>query len=234
LHIRFAGQVTLVLFQHLALFFSFYCGFCVLPYPIDFPKAHISPVGVLGTIPTLTLAYVTAPFTHQVFLQIPEQARRSRLDLMRFAQTLTSKPVDTANTKLEFVTLRIFPFRKKTTAFLHELRALPPRKLRLANLALVKNEEWVKTQRGKGIIKRMFEVISEPRYKFYVKEGRMYTMKTGAPGVWEEVAKRIQEQTVAPKAIYEQTKKTPGPRLPMKPAVPQERIKRQTSRASKK
>jgi hypothetical protein len=113
---------------------------------------------------------------------------------------------------------------------------LPPKKLRLANLALVKNDAWVKTQREKGVFKRMFEVITEPRYKFYVKEGRMYTLKTGAPGVWEEVAKRIQEQTIAPNAIYEQTKKgtrKPGVPLPMKPAVPLERIKRQTSRTFK-
>jgi hypothetical protein len=192
-------------------------------------------VGVLGTIPTLTLAYVTAPFTHQVFLQIPEYARRSRTDLLHFAETLTSKPVATANTKLEFVTLRIFPFRKHTTAFLHELRALPPRKMRLANIALERNEAWAKIQREKGIFKRMFEVVNEPRYKFYVKEGRTYTMKTGAPGVWEEVAKRIQEQTVAQNTFYEQAKNSARkPLRKPKPAIPQERIKRQTLRTLKK
>jgi hypothetical protein len=196
-------------------------------------SSHLA-VGVLGTIPTLTLAYFTAPFTQRVYLQIPEQARRSRVDLMRFAQTLTSKPVATANTKLEFTTLRIFPFRKKTTAFLHELRALPPRNLRLANLALEKNEEWVKAQRRKGVFKRMIEVLAEPRYKFYVKEGRKYTMRTGAPGVWEEVAKRIQEQTLHPNTIYEETKRRPGLRIPIKPVVPLEKVKRQTSRVLKK
>jgi hypothetical protein len=53
----------------------------------------------------------------------------------------------------------------------------------------------VQRQREKGVFKRMMEVINEPRFKFYVKEGRLYTMKTGVPGVWEEVARRIQEQT---------------------------------------
>lgn len=43
----------------------------------------------------------------------------------------------------------------------------------------------------------MIDVINEPRFKFYVKEGRLYTMKTGVPGVWEEVAARIRDQTVA-------------------------------------
>jgi len=67
--------------------------------------------------------------------------------------------------------------------------------LRLANIELPKSEAWVKRQREKGIFKRMLEVMSEPRFKFYVKEGRLYTMKTGVPGVWEEVAMRIKEQT---------------------------------------
>ncbi|KAJ4374309.1 hypothetical protein N0V83_003050 [Neocucurbitaria cava] len=165
----------------------------------DIRKFQAVLVGVLGTVPTLTLAYVTAPFAHQVFLQIPEYARRSRQDLMHFARTLRTNPKGTANTKLEFVTLRIFPFRKHTTAFLHELRALPPMKMRLANIELPKTEAWAQRQREKGIFKRMAEVIQEPRYKFYVKEGRLYTMKTGVPGVWEEVARRIQDQTVAEK-----------------------------------
>jgi hypothetical protein len=192
---------------------------------------------VLGTIPTLTLAYVTAPFTHQVFLQIPEYARRSRQDLMHFANSLTSKPAATANTKLEFVTLRIFPFRKHTSAFVHELRALPPRKMRLANIELPKNDEWAKRQRGKGIFKRMYEVISEPRYKFYVKEGRTYTMKSGVPGVWEQVANRIQEQTAAESATSDQVKSSNRKtvvRRPTQPIISQERVKRQTARALKK
>ncbi|OAL52657.1 hypothetical protein IQ07DRAFT_379518 [Pyrenochaeta sp. DS3sAY3a] len=161
-------------------------------------------VGVLGTIPTLTLAYVTAPFVHQVFIQIPDHARRSRKDLMHFARSLNANSKATANTKLEFVTLRVFPFRKHTTAFVHELRALPPMKMRLANIELPKSDEWVKRQRAKGIFMRMFDVMNEPRFKFYVKEGRVYTMKTRVPGVWEEVAQRIAEQT---KVEQEETEK---------------------------
>jgi hypothetical protein len=156
---------------------------------------------------------------------------------MHFANSLTTKPVATANTKLEFVTLRIFPFRKHTSAFLHELRALPPKKMRLANIELPKDDEWTRRQRGKGIFKRMYEVISEPRYKFYVKEGRTYTMKTGVPGVWEQVASRIQEQTVAEEASSDQAKNSktrPVVRRPTQPTISQERVKRQTARALKK
>jgi hypothetical protein len=156
---------------------------------------------------------------------------------MHFANSLTTKPVATANTKLEFVTLRIFPFRKHTSAFVHELRALPPRKMRLANIELPKNDEWARRQRGKGIFKRMYEVISEPRYKFYVKEGRTYTMKTGVPGVWEQVASRIQEQTAAEEASSDQAKSSktrPVVRRPTQPTITQDRVKRQTARALKK
>jgi hypothetical protein len=157
---------------------------------------------------------------------------------MHFAHTLTTKTTATANTKLEFVTLRIFPFRKNTSVFLHELRALPARKMRLANIELPKNDAWAGRQREKGMFKRIYEVVSEPRYKFYVKEGRTYTMKTGVPGVWEEVAKRIQEQTVA-----EKEGKEPGRnggklpvvvRRPTQPTISKERVKRQTSRAFQK
>ncbi|KAI8938753.1 hypothetical protein NX059_004620 [Plenodomus lindquistii] len=193
-------------------------------------------VGILGTIPTLTLAYVTAPFVHQVFLQIPEYARRSRKDLSHFASTLRSNPRNTANTKLEFVTLRIFPFRKHTTAFIHELRALPPARFRLANIELPKSAGWAKRQRAKGIMKRMWEVVNEPRFKFFVKEGRFFTTKTGVPGVWEEVAARIQEQTI--EAQEAQQAKTGSKRpliarkAPVRLAKPVTRapVKRQTSR----
>ncbi|KAF2844981.1 hypothetical protein T440DRAFT_408974 [Plenodomus tracheiphilus IPT5] len=193
-------------------------------------------VGVLGTIPTLTLAYVTAPFVHQVFLQIPEYARRSRKDLSHFASTLRTNPRATANTKLEFVTLRIFPFRKHTTAFIHELRALPPMRFRLANIELPKSADWAKRQRAKGVMKRIWEVVNEPRFKFYVKEGRFFTAKTGVPGVWEEVAARLQEQTVERKEAKQAktgSKKFTGIRKPparLAQPITRDAVKRQTSR----
>lgn len=197
----------------------------------------------------MTMAYVTAPFVHQVFLQIPEHARRSRQNLMNFARSLNT-PANasaTANTKLEFVTLRIFPFRKNTTAFLHELRALPPMKFRLANLEIPKTDEWAKRQREKGIWKRMLEVVAEPRHKFFVKEGKMFTAKTGVPGVWEEVAMRVKGQTN--RAVKEEKATATGPtprgairrpvvkgpvvlRRPAK-ATEEARVRRQTARGSR-
>jgi hypothetical protein len=109
-------------------------------------------------------------------------------------------------------------------------------KLRLANIELPKTEEWVRRQREKGIYRRILEVLNEPRFKFYVKEGRLYTMKTGVPGVWEEVASRIKKQTIAEKEEAEKSKtsaKRPVVvRRPVKPVIQaaKERTKRQTTR----
>lgn len=156
---------------------------------------------------------------------------------MHFARSLNANPKATANTKLEFVTLRVFPFRKHTTTFVHELRALPPMRMRLANIELPKSDEWAQRQRAKGIFKRMVDVINEPRFKFYVKEGRMYTMKTRVPGVWEEVAQRIAEQTKAEQKEVEKEQSTNTRRpIVVRPPVKlagkanNDRVKRQTSR----
>ena len=154
---------------------------------------------------------------------------------MRFAHTLTTDPKGSANTKIEFVTLRIFPFPKYTSALLHELRSLPDKKRRLANIELPKDEARAKRQRAKGIFKRMIQVASEPRFKFYVKEGRLYTMKTGVPGVWEEVANRIRNQTVVEEEVRRAedggSKNGVVVKRPVKPVVRVvERTKRQTQR----
>jgi hypothetical protein len=192
------------------------------------------------------MAYVTAPFVHQVFVQIPSHAQKSRHQLLLFARSLNNPATleSTANTKLEFVTLRIFPFRKNTTAFLHELRALPSKRFRLANLEISKNDDWARRQREKGLLKRMLEVIAEPRYKFFVKEGKMFTSKTGVPGVWEEVAVRIRGQTTREAKEKSRPAAVTGPRgairrpaikgpvVLKRPAkvVEQPSVKRQTAR----
>lgn len=155
---------------------------------------------------------------------------------MHFARTLSTVPKKTANTKVEFVTLRIFPFRKTTAAFLHELRVLPPQRLRLANIELPKSDEWAQSQRAKGVFRRMYEVLKEPRWKFYVKEGTKYTKKSGVPGVWEEVARRLEEQTRAenggqPEEWPSLSKRTAVPARSVRPRpLVKPNVKRQTSR----
>lgn len=102
---------------------------------------------------------------------------------------------------MEFTTLRAFPFERTTTVLAHELRALPRQWGRFANLERVRsqaqNERWAKM----SFFRKVFEIINEPRWKFYVKEGRSYTVKSGVPGVWEEIASVIQRRTEADKRI---------------------------------
>ena len=91
----------------------------------------------------------------------------------------------------------------------------------------------------------MLEVIAEPRYKFFIKEGKMFTAKTGVPGVWEEVAMRIKGQTN--REVKEEKAAVNGPRgairrpvvkgpvvlrRPAK-AIEEARVKRQTARSSR-
>ncbi|KAK7189353.1 hypothetical protein DPSP01_013950 [Paraphaeosphaeria sporulosa] len=149
-------------------------------------------VGVmaLATIPSIILSFITAPFVTSIKLwPIPPHARHSLTALRSFAANLP------ATTKLTFQTLRIFPMPKHTTIYAHELRALPPRKFRFANIELPKSAAWAQRQREKSLFKRAWEFVEERRFKFYVKEGVAYTMKTGVPGVWEEVARGIKART---------------------------------------
>jgi len=147
-------------------------------------------VTLLATVPSAILSFVTAPYVKQIMLHpIPPAARHSLTALRAFARNLPS------TTKITFQTLRIFPIPKHTTAYVNELCALPPRKFRFANIELPKSDAWRQRQKEKGFRTRFWEFISEPRFKFYAKESRVFTMRPGVPGVWEEVARRIQQQT---------------------------------------
>ena len=72
---------------------------------------------------------------------------------------------------------------------------MPPHTFRFANIELPKNAAWAERQRQKSFFKRAWEIIEERRFKFYIKEGIAYTMKTGVPGVWEEVARGIRARS---------------------------------------
>jgi hypothetical protein len=192
----------------------------------------------------LAMSYLTAPFVKRVALEIPEAARRSRDALMNFAQKMPG------NTRLELTTLRAFPFPRNTGMMLSDLRALSPQKGRLANFELPKSTEWRQNQKKKPLHLRFWEIIAEPRFKFYVKEGRNYTVTTGVPGVWENVAMTIQRQThkeavdkvaaAAKEKMKSAGSRNTAPRRPVRPVTPTipvkpvrpvaPKLKRQTSR----
>ncbi|KAF1975468.1 hypothetical protein BU23DRAFT_529980 [Bimuria novae-zelandiae CBS 107.79] len=147
-------------------------------------------VMALATLPSLILSFITAPFVTSIKLwPVPPNARHSLTALRAFVANLPP------TTKLTIQTLRIFPMPKHTTVYAHELRALPPRPLRFANIVLPKSAAWRQRQAEKPLWKGLWEFIEEKRFKFYVKEGTTYTMRTGVPGVWEEVARGIRERT---------------------------------------
>lgn len=146
-------------------------------------------VGILGGIPLVLMSYLTAPFVKRISLSIPPYAQLTRANLQRFAATMGP------TTCLEFTTLRAYPIQRTSTLLLQELRALPTQRTRFANIERVKTEATVKRWKEMSWYRKMLEIANEPRWKFYVKEGRSYTIPTGVPGVWEEVAKTIQRQT---------------------------------------
>ncbi|KAF2691762.1 hypothetical protein K458DRAFT_5274 [Lentithecium fluviatile CBS 122367] len=221
------------------------CGTCVVFFTPKLYKNENQPneyirtaqaVGVTlaSALPSIILSYLTAPFVNQVYMKIPPHAQHSFAALKAFARNLPP------TTRLRFLTLRIFPIGKFTTNFLFELRALPPSKLRFANIVMPKTDAWRQRQAQKSWGRKFWEFLMEPRFKFYVKEGRTYTIRSGVPGVWEEVAQRIKEQTV--KEVNTVGAKGVRRLLPARPVRTIEEvtrqqvapIKRQTSRAPMK
>lgn len=156
------------------------------------------------------LSFFTAPYVRQVHLQIPPSATHSLVALRAFARAIPPA------TKITFQTLRFVPFAKETSCYVSELRALPQRKFRFANIEIPKAAAWRKRQSEKNMWWKIKEFISEPRFKFFVKEGKLYTMRSGVPGVWEEVAKKIQQQTV-PEGMTGSKKATVQPARSIKP-----------------
>ncbi|KAF2655472.1 hypothetical protein K491DRAFT_429193 [Lophiostoma macrostomum CBS 122681] len=185
---------------------------------------------VLGCVPFCLLSYLTAPFVKHVHIRLPVRATRSLARLQQFAM---NPPPDT---RLEFTTLRAVGFKRHTAVLLHELRALPASRWGFANIERIKSDYLLKDEKSKGIFRKILTVLNEPRFKFYVKEGRIYTIKTKVPGVWESIAAHIRRQTdeIARKA------KGPGRKIlqARKPTAKIEKVevkplKRQTSRLTR-
>ncbi|ORX97686.1 hypothetical protein BCR34DRAFT_577780 [Clohesyomyces aquaticus] len=148
-------------------------------------------ITIIAALPMISLSYLTAPFVKRVNLHLPNAwARTNRRTLAAFSSSLPP------TTRLEFVTLRTFPFERTSTVQLSHLRALPSQWGRFANIRLLK--PWERPAREvemKRLWTRFVEAAREPRWKFYVKEGKAYTIMSGVPGVWEDVAKQVKRQT---------------------------------------
>ena len=141
-------------------------------------------------LPMLTLSYCTAPFVNTVIIHIPEYARRSRELLDRFSQ------FPPASTPVEIITIRSLPWPKTTDLVLGELRPLSPRWARFANFHRVLSSAARARLAQRSVWQKLFALMAEQRTKFYIKPGRFYTSHTPGPGVWENLAQAIQNQTL--------------------------------------
>ncbi|KAF2000300.1 hypothetical protein P154DRAFT_620398 [Amniculicola lignicola CBS 123094] len=144
---------------------------------------------IAGVLPMLTLTYLTSPFVKRIHMQIPSHATTSRQALAAFTSSLPP------TTRLRFVTLRAYPIEKTTTVQLSELRAMNPKRTRFANIERIKGEIWKQGEVGKRWWEKTLDILGEPRWLFHVKEGRAYTISTGVPGVWDDVAAHIKRQS---------------------------------------
>jgi hypothetical protein len=134
-----------------------------------------------------TLSYATAPFVNSVMLRLPPTARRTREAMLRYVQTL---PKDA---ELEFITARASGFKKTTVVRLSEMHVLPPRRFGFANFIRVLPAWQKKLDAQKSVFQKVVDVLSETRNKFYVKDDRAASKRSRAPGVWELVAKQIEQ-----------------------------------------
>ncbi|KAF2743639.1 hypothetical protein M011DRAFT_450800 [Sporormia fimetaria CBS 119925] len=186
-------------------------------------------VTLLGTIPTLLLSYLTAPYVARISIHLPASARVSKSTL----QSFISRPPST--TTLEIATLRVFPFARTSFVQLKDLRSLPYQPSQLANFVRVEQEVMQKAKMG--VWKKMWEVLKEPRWKFYVPDGKKYVPR-GTEGVWEGLARYVRgvsereaKEAVEKVGVKVGVKKKVGlSEGEMKERVARERVRRQTAR----
>lgn len=143
----------------------------------------------MGAIPMIVVGLATAPFVNSVNLYIPEFARRSRDVLIRYSQNL---PKDA---QLEFVTARLFGLPKTTGVRLSEMRALPSRWGRLANLERIRTPSLQRELAQRLAWKKALGFLAESRFKFYVTDDVASMRRSRAPGVWENVLKEIRKNS---------------------------------------
>lgn len=160
-------------------------------YAPNEPQPVLKTVGVIcmGAIPMIVVGLATAPFVNSVNLYIPEFARRSRDVLIRYSQNL---PKDA---QLEFVTARLFGLPKTTGVRVSEIRALPSRWGRLANLERIRTPRLQKELAQRSAWKKALGFLAEPRFKFYVTDDVASMRRSRAPGVWENVLKEIRKSS---------------------------------------
>lgn len=138
-----------------------------------------------SAIPLVLVSFMTAPFVADVFIRLPDWARKSRDSLKTFARRM---PPDT---RLDFQKIGFLPFPRTRGMQLSELRTLSS-SMALANLEHVPHANagkhtpaWLRLARG----------------YLYLRPKPSHWQKTPAPDVWPLVLDHIQRNSIAAASV---------------------------------
>lgn len=143
----------------------------------------------LSSIPMILLQLMTGPFVNSIDVQLPAEARKTQKSMQTFC---TRPPPDT---RLSFTTLRFFPLPKRRAVRLEDLRVLPRRTGRVANLEYLPPKLRQKCEQ-QGREAGWFEGLVAGRRRFHVRPGQRYTSTTRGPGIWADLLRAIELQSV--------------------------------------
>jgi len=136
---------------------------------------------VLGsTIPFLA-AIASGPFITSVRVHLPSNARRSKEELLRFANNTPP------NTRLRLQFIRWAPWLVTRDMFFADFRRLPKSKIRLSNLEIVPEDkkEAIEKLGWQG------RVLSKYFNRYWANMTNMGRDRSSAPGVWDGMWKQI-------------------------------------------
>ena len=128
---------------------------------------------VCGAIPMVYVMYFTAPFVSYVHVRLPIYARRSREQLLRWAENMSP------TTEIDMTTMRLYGRPQVSRMPLGELRTTKP-SFGIANL--------IRAQRPSGVEVKGSWWTNKPLTKFYVGNERG---KSREPSVWQKALERI-------------------------------------------
>lgn len=177
-------------------------------------KWYMLPLILAGcTLPAVLATFTFAPWVHQIHVRIPTVARRSKEDLLRWANNVPR------HTTLSFSVIRNRPWPIVQYASFEDLQRLPLSRTRLTNLEHIPPEhEMYVAENQRSWRARLLEGMARRIYgRFYVNIGQK-TNKSAVPGVWDKMWKQIpmEGQKVERQKMLEHKRaetKAPSPRI---------------------
>lgn len=138
-------------------------------------------VWVASAMPLLVLTLTQGPVVHSVRVMLPKSARRSREDLIRFANELPS------DTLLQLECIRFSPWPAKRWARLHNLRKIQP-SWRVGHSNLEQIPEAMED--GKEL-KDIWRWLARRWMGLFWISTNQSKNRSSAPGVWEKIWAQI-------------------------------------------